>query len=53
MKIEDFIALYTPEEVEKLKRKDIVGRFQNTLGVQKIAANMSSFSREDSPIRSP
>ena len=27
MKIEDFITLYTPEEVERLKRKDVVGRF--------------------------
>ena len=27
LKIEDFIALYTPEEVEKTKRRDPVARF--------------------------
>ena len=41
LKIEDFIRLYSPEEVEKLKRRDVVSRFHNKLGAQKIAANMS------------
>ena len=53
MKIEDFIQLYTPEEVEKTKRRDVVGRFQNKLGAQRIAARMSVACREESPIKSP
>jgi hypothetical protein len=53
LKIEDFIQLYTSEEVEKLKGRDVVARFHNKLGAQRIAARMSVACREESPIKSP
>lgn len=52
MQIEDFIKLYTTEEVEKIKRNDVYARFQNKLQAQRIAC-MSSESKEMSPISSP
>lgn len=27
MHIDDFIELYTPQEVEKIERRDVIGRF--------------------------
>ena len=53
MGIEEFINQYTPEEVEKVQRKDVFAKFQNKMKVQYISANQSIAARETSPIRSP
>ena len=33
MHIDEFIATYTPLEVEKVERRDVLGRFQNKLAI--------------------
>lgn len=50
---QQFIEMYTPQEVDKVERQDIVGRYNHKLISQKISANQSSYSQESSPIRSP
>ena len=50
MHIDEFVQQYTPLEVEKVERKDVVGRFQNKAQLQRIA-NMSQTAYESSPIR--
>ena len=37
MFIKDFIEQYTPTEVEKIARKDVMGRFQNKKLMQRAA----------------
>jgi len=53
LRIEEFIAMYTEEEVDKIKRNNVSKRFHDKLEVQRIAARMSGESIETSPIRSP
>ena len=38
MHIDDFIDAYTPLEVERIERRDVVSRFQNKIAAQKISA---------------
>ena len=52
MHIDEFIRQYTPQEVEKIERKDVLARFSNKLAVQNIS-NQANAARENSPIRSP
>ena len=37
MAIREFIRMYTPQEVEKVERRNVVGRFANKTAVQKLA----------------
>jgi hypothetical protein len=37
MFIKDFIEQYTPAEIEKIRRKDVIGRFANKTLMQKAA----------------
>lgn len=53
MGIEEFIQQYTPEEVDKVTRKDVFSKFQNKMKVQYISAHQNNGARETSPIRSP
>ena len=53
MHIDDFIELYTPLEVEKIERRDVIGRFSNKLQAQKISAEMSINAYESCPIGAP
>ena len=39
MNIDEFINTYTPNEVEKIQRKEPLSRFQQKLAVQKISLN--------------
>jgi hypothetical protein len=48
-----FIESYMQNEVERVERQDVVGRFQNKLYTQNIAASQSVYSVESSPIRTP
>ena len=53
MNIEDFIWQYTPEETEKIARKDVRSKFSSKLSLQKISDKISIQRTENSPIRSP
>jgi len=53
MHIDDFITQYTPNEVEKIERKDVLGRFVNKQAIQNFAAHNAMEAYESSPIRSP
>jgi hypothetical protein len=50
MFIKDFIEQYTPGEIEKIRRKDVVGKFQNKTLLQKVAHDQSIRSLETTPI---
>ena len=50
MHVKEFIQDYTPLEIEKLERKDVLSRFQNKVAVQSIAAHLSSVTVETNPI---
>ena len=52
MHIEEFIDQYTPGEVVKVDRKDVLARFMQKTTIQKIA-DTADHKREISPIRSP
>ena len=39
MHIDEFIQQYTPSEVEKIERRDVIERFQNKIKVQNITAH--------------
>ena len=53
MGIEEFIQSYTPEETEKIYRKDVRQYFAEKIAVQNIGAKIADNARERSPIRSP
>lgn len=50
MFIKEFIEQYTPGEIEKINRKDVVGKFQNKTLIQKVAHDQSIRSLETTPI---
>ena len=53
MHIDNFIDQYTQGEVDKIERKDVMGKFTRKLAVQSISANVAQDARESSPIKSP
>ena len=53
MHIDQFIEQYTQGEVEKIERKDVIGKFTKKLAVQSISANVAKDAKEKSPVRSP
>ena len=53
MAIHEFINQYTSQEVEKVQRYDVIGKFQSKQTIQKIATTKAVNQRESSPIRSP
>jgi hypothetical protein len=53
LRMDEFVKMYTDEEVSKVSRNNVVNRFISKLEIQKIAANMSMERLEQSPIRSP
>lgn len=50
MFIKDFIEQYTPAEVEKIRRKDVIGRFASKTLMQKAAHDQAIRSLETTPI---
>lgn len=52
MHIQDFIQQYTGEEVERLNRRDVFGRYQAKLKLQEITMNADA-AVERTPVRSP
>ena len=50
MFIRDFIEQYTPGEIEKIARKDVIGRFSNKTLMQKVAHDKAIRSLETTPI---
>lgn len=53
MLIDDFIEQYTPNEVDRVERKDVVSSFLQKQTVQRIAVNNSEEAHEIRPIGSP
>lgn len=53
MHIDQFINLYTPQEVDKIERKQVMDRYSDKLIIQKISSNVSDGAREKSPILLP
>jgi hypothetical protein len=51
LSIDEFIDIYTPQELEKIERKDPLKRFSEKVAVQKTL--VGNEVRESSPIRSP
>ena len=49
LSIDEFLDQYTPQELEKLERKDPLKRFSEKVAVQKTIVNMGA--RETSPVR--
>ena len=49
LSIDQFLEQYTPQELEKLERKDPLKRFSEKVAVQSTIKNMGV--REDSPVR--
>jgi len=51
LSIDEFLEVYTPQELEKIERKDPLKRFSEKVAVQKTLVQHEV--RESSPIRSP
>ena len=51
LSIDEFLEVYTPQELEKLERKDPLKRFSEKVAVQKTLVGHER--KESSPIRSP
>ena len=51
LSIDEFLEIYTPQELEKLERKDPLKRFSEKVAMQKTL--IGNEVRESSPIRSP
>ena len=51
LSIDEFLDTYTPQELEKLERKDPLKKFSEKVAVQKTL--VGNEVRENSPIRSP
>jgi hypothetical protein len=51
LSIDEFLDIYTPQELEKLERKDPLKKFSEKVAVQKTL--VGNEIRENSPIRSP
>ena len=49
LSIDEFLDQYTPQELEKLERKDPLKRFSEKVAIQKTIVNMGA--RETSPVR--
>ena len=53
MHIDDFINQYTPQEVDRIERKDVISRFDQKLTMQKITSEQSINAYEGKPVGSP
>ena len=53
MHIDEFIHQYTPLEVDKIERTDVIERFSMKQKIQKISTQGAERAVETSPIRSP
>ena len=51
LSIDEFLEVYTPQELEKLERKDPLKRFSEKVAIQKSLVRHEV--RENSPIRTP
>lgn len=51
LSIDEFLEVYTPQELEKLERKDPLKRFSEKVAVQKSLVKHEL--RENSPVRTP
>ena len=51
LSLDEFLDIYTPQELEKLERKDPMKKFSEKVAVQKTL--VGNEVRENSPIRSP
>ena len=49
LSMDQFLEQYTPQELEKLERKDPLKRFSEKVAIQKTIVNHEA--REDSPVR--